>query len=712
MARIVPIGPSSHFRHTRPRRPGTALLAGALCVAAGVLATPVIAGATGPDQADVPTVAPAVRPAALPPDTTQVRVVMTENDTQDVIVTSAGGVSAPGVTRAPAVLFGHLGNGVWSVWTGQGCGGPWTEVTQPAVKAPTASPVTPGDLLTLCGPTAATTTTDQGTITAVYNSAGAPRTVNTLPLEEYVADVVPGESPSYWGTLGAPGPQGHDWGFQELEAQAVAVRSYVLADHYTTYATTCDLYCQTYRGTRYATSNSIAAAADTAGEVLVMPGGAIAPTEYSSSTGGYTASTAEGSPFNAVPDAGDAVCVPSACNTRHNWAATVALSSIAANWPTYGPAPTVTVSGRNGLGTWGGRVTQVTLSGNGTTGTVGGSTFAIDLGLYSNYFTITSATPTTLHLVGHGWGHGIGMGQWGAFGYAIGTDGGQGPWTWQKILAHYYSPATLQALPGSPTSGSPGGHVGGFWLTTTAGGIFHFGNATPDGSMAGTPLSQPVVAMAAPATGRGYWEVATDGGIFTFGDLQFYGSMGGHHLNQPVVGIAATPTGGGYWEVATDGGIFTFGNAPFYGSMGGQHLNKPIVGMAATPTGHGYWLVASDGGIFTFGNAAFYGSAGSLVLNKPIVGMAATPTGGGYWLVASDGGIFTYGNAVFEGSAVNTPAGNGAVAILPVRTGQGYLIASGAGRVASFGDAPSFGDVSTVQPGYAGHVVGGATTPG
>ena len=42
-----------------------------------------------------------------------------------------------------------------------------------------------------------------------------------------------------------------DWGFQELEAQAVAVRSYVLANvgGYGGYADTCDLTCQTYRGT-------------------------------------------------------------------------------------------------------------------------------------------------------------------------------------------------------------------------------------------------------------------------------------------------------------------------------------------------------------------------------------------------------------------------------------------------------------------------------
>jgi stage II sporulation protein D len=35
-------------------------------------------------------------------------------------------------------------------------------------------------------------------------------------------------------------------------------------------------------------------------------------------------------------------------------------------------------------------------------------------------------------IAGHGWGHGVGMSQWGAYGYA------QNGWTYDKILAHYY----------------------------------------------------------------------------------------------------------------------------------------------------------------------------------------------------------------------------------------------------------------------------------
>jgi stage II sporulation protein D len=48
-------------------------------------------------------------------------------------------------------------------------------------------------------------------------------------------------------------------------------------------------------------------------------------------------------------------------------------------------------------------------------------------------------------VIGHGWGHGVGMSQWGAFGYA------QNGYTYDKILAHYYpgtelGPSTVKSI--------------------------------------------------------------------------------------------------------------------------------------------------------------------------------------------------------------------------------------------------------------------------
>jgi stage II sporulation protein D len=48
-----------------------------------------------------------------------------------------------------------------------------------------------------------------------------------------------------------------------------------------------------------------------------------------------------------------------------------------------------------------------------------------------------STAPTVLAFTGHGWGHGLGLSQWGAYGYA------KHGWTYDRILAHYYSGTEL-----------------------------------------------------------------------------------------------------------------------------------------------------------------------------------------------------------------------------------------------------------------------------
>jgi stage II sporulation protein D len=53
----------------------------------------------------------------------------------------------------------------------------------------------------------------------------------------------------------------------------------------------------------------------------------------------------------------------------------------------------------------------------------------------------TTVDVTTFVITGHGWGHGVGMAQWGAYGYA------KHGVTYGKILAHYYPGTTLAPAP-------------------------------------------------------------------------------------------------------------------------------------------------------------------------------------------------------------------------------------------------------------------------
>jgi hypothetical protein len=231
----------------------------------------------------------------------------------------------------------------------------------------------------------------------------------------------------------------------------------------------------------------------------------------------------------------------------------------------------------------------------------------------------------------------------------------------------------------------------GLWLADAAGDVIALGDASCQGSLAGSSLAQPVVGIAATPDGKGYWLVARDGGIFSFGTAKFFGSTGAIHLNQPIVGMAATPDGAGYRFVAADGGIFDYGTATFFGSTGAIHLNQPIVGMATTPDGQGYWLVARDGGIFSFGTAKFFGSTGAIHLNQPIVGMAATPDGAGYRFVAADGGIFDYGSAGFLGSAGGSRIPAPIVAMVGTPDGLGYWLVGANGAAYNYGDAVALG---------------------
>ena len=224
-----------------------------------------------------------------------------------------------------------------------------------------------------------------------------------------------------------------------------------------------------------------------------------------------------------------------------------------------------------------------------------------------------------------------------------------------------------------------------FWLASSSGGVWNFGNAQALGSLANVPLTNPIVGITPTHDNGGYWLVASDGGIFSFGDASFFGSTGAIHLNQPIVGMAATPDDSGYWLVASDGGIFSFGDAGFYGSTGAMRLNQPIVGMASTASGHGYWLVASDGGIFNYGDARFEGSTGAIHLNEPITNMTSTSDGLGYWLLASDGGVFNFGDAPFDGSAGSAPSPDPAQKLIAPNGGPGYWIVDQNGTVNPFG---------------------------
>ena len=230
--------------------------------------------------------------------------------------------------------------------------------------------------------------------------------MSVQPVESYLRSVVGAEVPWSWGN------EGGGAGMQALYAQAVAARSYALAQNRYTYngppgsplkiaSATCDTQaCQVYRGAALRTSvaagftgdaiyefpNTDWAVGFTAGQIRRWPDGRVVSTMFSSSSGGYTSG---GAGFTPVVDDGDAV----ASNRRHDWRISVPVSTIEAKWPTIGTLLSIVVNQRNGLGDFGGRITPelgkvVVVTGDKGSVSMTGDEMRLALGLYSNWFAI------------------------------------------------------------------------------------------------------------------------------------------------------------------------------------------------------------------------------------------------------------------------------------------------------------------------------------
>ena len=87
----------------------------------------------------------------------------------------------------------------------------------------------------------------------------------------------------------------------------------------------------------------------------------------------------------------------------------------------------------------------------------------------------------------------------------------------------------LNSAPVATTGYSVTGLTNGRTLYFTVEAVNSIGSSGPSAEVSATPRAV------------GYWLVSSDGGVFSFGDAAFAGSMAGKALNAPVVGIVATP---------------------------------------------------------------------------------------------------------------------------------------------------------------------------
>lgn len=249
--------------------------------------------------------------------------------------------------------------------------------------------------------------------------------VDELSLEDYLYGVVPAEAiPS--------------WGIESLKAQAVAARTYAVS-HLGQFASLgydlkATVASQAYGGAAVEKPSTTRAVNDTKGQILMYQGKPI-EAYYSDSAGGYTESCGDAwghdIPYlQAVPDFDQE-------SPRYLWEATLASDRVAKSLSKLGhdigDLQDLQITQRS----FSGRVKRARLVGRTGTLEVTGEKIRFAFGLRSTYFNVARQPDGSLAFAGRGWGHGVGMSQWGAKAMA---DMGYG---FDQILAHYYPSSQL-----------------------------------------------------------------------------------------------------------------------------------------------------------------------------------------------------------------------------------------------------------------------------
>ncbi|GAA5047191.1 SpoIID/LytB domain-containing protein [Nocardia callitridis] len=218
---------------------------------------------------------PGATRATIPAVPIRVRLDDQNDSTLDTYADAGAFVADRELEPGQVAHLTPLPDGGANVVVTAGCDG--AEVWQETTEDPWVRPVDPGvarpaaEHLHLCGGRAY-----RGALGVALEDSEA-RTVNEVGIEDYLLGVVPAEVQANWADKGAA---------EALRAQAIAARSYALAEDRYPYAQTCDSTdCQMYPGTEKEDPRAADAVATTAGTVLLRDG-RVLRSEYSSAPDG------------------------------------------------------------------------------------------------------------------------------------------------------------------------------------------------------------------------------------------------------------------------------------------------------------------------------------------------------------------------------------------------------------------------------------------
>ncbi|MBN1870326.1 MAG: SpoIID/LytB domain-containing protein [Candidatus Omnitrophica bacterium] len=253
--------------------------------------------------------------------------------------------------------------------------------------------------------------------------------INMLDLESYVKGVLYHEVP-------------HRWPMNALKAQAVATRTYAL---YQTkerkgqlYDVVSSVYSQVYGG-RSAERHRTNLAVDRTRFEVLMYNGKVLPAYFHSNCGGHTEDAAELWKHDLPPlkgvSCGFCEGLPS-YRWKKNFRSKDVQDLLNKNGYSVGSIKEISVIDRTNSG----RVRKLKIIGrDGKSATITGTKFRQILGsdtVKSNLFDV-EMKGYYFDVIGHGWGHGVGMCQWGAYQMA------KNRYQYASILEHYYPGAKI-----------------------------------------------------------------------------------------------------------------------------------------------------------------------------------------------------------------------------------------------------------------------------
>ena len=260
--------------------------------------------------------------------------------------------------------------------------------------------------------------------TQLINQGGKITAINHVDLEEYLYSVVGAEAyPS--------------WPLEALKAQAVAARTYALykksqnSNPYYDVDTTTTT--QVYKGLDSEYTSTLQAVEETDGEIMTYNGRTILAVFHSSS-GGHTENV-EDIWSSQLPYLRGVVDYDQS-SPVYQWTKTFTGRELGNLISGVGTVTSMTPERTTPQG----RVITMKVTGTAGTKRVSGNDLRKALNLKSTLISVNSLGNGSFQVYGKGYGHGVGLSQWGAESLAEqGLD-------YQKILGHYYSNASMSLI--------------------------------------------------------------------------------------------------------------------------------------------------------------------------------------------------------------------------------------------------------------------------